>query len=153
MLQICSRLRSQRPSVRGDRKNDVAEFVLKRTMGRTYRLTDFQALGAYDGDTLLGGFLYTNYRTIGETGFHSIDMHMAGEPGWLTRRTLAAFFGYPFLELGCSRVVGSIGSDNKHARDIAERFGLKLDGTIRSGIGSVHDTCVYTMTRAECPWI
>ncbi len=112
-----------------------------------------QAMGAYRGDRLLGGFLYTNYRSIGDSAFHTIDMHMAGDPGWLTRRSLRAFFSYPFVELECARVIGSIRADNAASRDTALRMGCKLDGRIRSGVSEGLDTCIFTMTRAECPWI
>ncbi len=112
-----------------------------------------QAMGAYRGETLLGGFLFTNYRELGETGLYSIDMHSAGDPGWLTRKTLRAFYSYPFLELRCARVVGSIRADNQRAIDNALRMGGKLDGRIRSGVSEGLDTCIFTMTRAECPWI
>ncbi len=111
------------------------------------------ALGAYRDGRLLGGFVYTNFRPIKETGFHSIDMHMAGDTGWLTRRTLRSFFRYPFWQLQCARVVGSITFTNIAARRTAEGMGCKLDGVIRSGLSEEYDTCVYTMTRAECPWL
>jgi RimJ/RimL family protein N-acetyltransferase len=127
---------------------EIGEFVVSRIPGEGKLPGKFEALGAYRGDRLIGGFLYTNFRPIAE-GWNSIDMHMAGGDGWLTRRTLRAFYAYPFLQLDCSRVVGSIRADNTTARHIAEGMGFKLDGTIRSGISPERDTCVYTMTRAE----
>lgn len=135
----------------GDRF-EIAKFI-SETVGDDWPLpTAFEALGAYDGERLLGGFLYLNYLPLAE-GLHSINMHMAGSPGWLTRRTLRAFFAYPFHQLRCSRVVGNIRANRTAARSVAERMGCKLDGTIRSGISEDFDTCVYTMTRQECPWI
>jgi len=139
--------------VRGDDPEGIAEHVLAATGGRRADLRAFAALGAYRGERLLGGFLYTNYRPIADTGLYSVDMHMAGEPGWLTRSTLRAFFAYPFLQLNCSRLVGSIRADNAAARRVAEGIGCKLDGVVRSGISSELDTCIYTMTRPECLWI
>ena len=138
--------------VSGDRPEEVAAFVLEKLQQKREDIRAFTALGAYDNGKLIGGFIYTNYRQIGDSGFWSIDMHMAGEPGWLSRKTLRAFHFYPFFELKCSRVVGSVRAENDHARHIASRLGAKLDGIIRSGIAPQYDTYVYTMTRQECPW-
>jgi RimJ/RimL family protein N-acetyltransferase len=138
--------------VRSDDPEEIAGFILERIEQRREDLGLFQALGAYRGDTLLGGFVYVNYREISD-GWHTISMHMAGETGWLTRRTLRAFYHYPFMQLNCSRVAGSIRAGNSEACITAERMGCKLDGRIRSGISEDLDTCIYTMTRAECPWI
>lgn len=141
-----------RVEVRGGDPEGIADFILRRLDQKRANLKLFQALGAYQDKTLLGGFLYTNYRPIAD-GMHSIDMHMAGEPGWLTRAALRAFYAYPFLQLGCSRVIGGIRADNARARRTAERMGCRLDGVIRSGISEGFDTCVYTMIRADCPWL
>lgn len=138
--------------VRGDDPEGVAAFVLERLGQKREDLKAFTALGAYRGEELIGGFIYTNYRPIADSGFWSIDMHMAGNPGWLNRQTLRSFHFYPFFELKCSRVVGSVRAGNEQARSIVARLGAKLDGIIRSGIAPEYDTCVYTMTRQECPW-
>lgn len=135
---------------------EIIHFVLSRIGMEPISAKDLAkitAIGAYRGNKIIGGFVYTNYRKVAKTNNYSIDMHMAGSPGWLTPMSLRAFFAYPFIQLGCSRVVGSICAGNDIACSLAVRLGCKQDGRIRSGVSPDSDTIVYTMLRGECPWI
>jgi RimJ/RimL family protein N-acetyltransferase len=107
----------------------------------------FEVLAAVGSDgSLLGAVLYTNFRD------QSIEMTSAGTPGWLTRTHLREFFGYPFNQLGVRRVTGIVHRKNKHARNINERLGFKLEGVCRHGFKD-GDAMIYGMLKQECRWI
>jgi RimJ/RimL family protein N-acetyltransferase len=107
----------------------------------------FEVLAAVGSDgSLLGAVLYTNFRD------QSIEMTSAGEPGWLSRGNLRAFFSYPFGQLQVRRVTGIVHRKNKHARNINERLGFKLEGVCRHGFKD-GDAMIYGMLKQECRWI
>lgn len=95
---------------------------------------------------VIGAVLYINFRGP------SIEMTCAGEPGWLTRSNLRAFFAYPFEQLKVRRVTGIVQRKNKHARQINERLGFKLEGVCKHGFDD-GDACVYGLTKQDCRWI
>lgn len=106
----------------------------------------FEVAAVVNGGAVRGVVLYINYRGA------SIEMSCAGEVGWLTRRALAAFFSYPFVQLKCRRVTGIVHRKNKRARDLNERLGFRLEGVCKHGF-ETGDAIIYGMTRAECRWI
>lgn len=129
----------------------IVEFVCSRVF-KQQPANSFVGLGAYKDRKLIGGFIYTSYAHI-HGDFYSLEMHMAGGDGWLTRRTLRQFFAFPFIARKCSRVVGPVLRENTISANMCKRLGCKLDGVLRSGIAAEHDLMLWTMTRADCPWI
>ena len=113
---------------------------------------DYEAIGVTKGDVLIGGVIYSEFREISR-GEHDIRMHCAGEPGWLTRQTLRAFFEYPFRQLAAVRVTTTVAKGNKKARALNERLGFVHEGTIRHGYGRGRDGILYGMLVDECTWI
>lgn len=95
---------------------------------------------------LKGAVLYTNYRS------DCIEMTCAGEPGWLTRDAVKAFFAYPFVQLGCRRVSALAARNNKASRALAEKLGFKLEGVIRQGF-TTGDAMLYGLLKTECRWL
>lgn len=138
-------------SVRSEPQAEIVERLALQIWG-TPQSARFYGLASFQHDRFLGGFLYSNYKEIA-LGKFSIDMHMAGSPGWLTRRTLREFFAYPFEFCRCARVIGPVLAGNKRSADITRRFGFTLDGVIRSGIAPQYDLMLWTMTRNECRWL
>ena len=136
--------------VRDHPQGDIVEYLTALIWGKFN--PKLYGLGSFSGNKLLGGFLYGNYKEIAD-GQYSIEMHMAGQPGWLSRSALRAFFAYPFEYCRCSRVIGPVLRSNEHSANVTKRFGFTLDGIIRSGIAPEHDLMIWTMTRDECPWL
>lgn len=113
---------------------------------------DFEAIGVVRDGRIIGGVVYTEYREV-SVGEHDIRMHCAGMPGWLTKATLRAFFSYPFTQLKCVRVTGTVAKANKAARSLNERLGFRNEGCVRNGFGRGRDMIMYGMLRQECRWI
>ena len=114
---------------------------------------DYEAIGVLnDKGEIIGGVIYAEYREIAP-GQHDIRMHCAGEPGWLTKKTLRLFFEYPFKQLSCVRVTATVAKANKRARNLNERLGFKIEGCIKDGYGIGKDGLLLGTTRRDCRWI
>lgn len=107
----------------------------------------FEIIATAKGSCITGAVLYLNFRR------QSIEMHCAGEPGWLTRPHLRELFGYPFEQLGCLRVWGVAHRKNKKARHLNERLGFKVTGVLDDEFGVGQDGILYSMKRSQCRWI
>lgn len=113
---------------------------------------DYEALGVVRDGQIIGAVLYTEYREIAP-GQHDIRMHCAGEPGWLTKKTLRVFFSYPFEDLRCIRVTATVAQGNKRALNMNKRLGFQIEGCIRDGYGAGKDGLLLGLRRADCKWI
>lgn len=137
------------------RTNEEKQFLLQFIASKIRNATPQSLVGEMPFEVaasvsskgmILGSVLYTNYRC------GSIEMTQAGTPGWLTRENLRVLFSYPFEQLGCRRVTGIVHRKNKHARQINERLGFKLEGISRHGFPD-GDACIYGLIRKDCRWI
>ena len=127
----------------------VAEWVRIRIPGAR----DFgacAAIGVARDDRLIAGVVYSDFRPA----YGNVMMSVAAEPDshWLTRGALAAFFHYPFMQLGCQRVTSAIARRNKRSRAFCEKIGFKYEGCIRRGFGT-DDAMLYGLLDTECRWI
>lgn len=107
----------------------------------------YHAIGIVRGDKLLGVVLFMNYRR------QSIEVHLCGAPGWLSRGEIGELFAYPFERLGCLRLWCLIARNNKQARKGAERLGFKVLGVAQDEFGEGKDGIVYSMRRRDCKWL
>lgn len=132
-------------------RDAVALWMLERLPEVTDLPGGYEAIGVARGDELVGGCLYSDYRPA--TGGGSIQMWAAGHD-WLSRRVLRELLGYPFLQLGCHRVMALVGRKNKPSRTMVEKLGFRLEGVAREGFGPRRDAFVYAMLRHEAGrWI
>lgn len=96
---------------------------------------------------LLGGVFYD-----GLTG-PCIFIHQCGfDKRWLSRDMLWAAFHYPFVQLKCSKVCGTIPSGNPKLLALNEKLGFKVEASIKDAYPD-GDMLVLSMTRGECPWL
>ncbi len=107
---------------------------------------DIQLIGSIEGGIIRG--------VVGFDGYNgaSITMHVAGEPGWLTRDLIWACFDYPFNRCGVNVILGVVPSGNKDALRFNKHLGFKL----RLEIEGAHpdgSLIVMTMTRGECRYL
>ncbi len=107
----------------------------------------FTAMAVLKAGTPVGALLYTNWRG------NTIEMAWAGEPGWLTPSAVRGMWSYPFVQLGCSAVLGAIQRHNRKSRELAERMGCKVVGVIEDCYGDGQDGILYSMSRRNCRWL
>ena len=96
-------------------------------------------------------------KLIGVVGYDgwtgsACEMHMAGEPGWLTYDFIKFAFEYPFICGDCKLVIGKIPSGNIAALDIDKRLGFKEVLVLPDAHpdGALH---ILIMKREDCKWL
>lgn len=107
---------------------------------------DFEALGrVVDG------------KLIGAVGFHGFNgascfVHMAGDPGWMSRGLLETVSRYVFVMRGMNMMFGMVPSGNTRAYDIDLRLGFKELLTIPGAHpdGAMH---MLVMRKEDCRWL
>lgn len=93
-----------------------------------------------------GGVLFTNFTTV------AIQMHMAGDPGWINRPLIWACFDYPFRQLGVDQVLATVPSTNQRSLEITLRLGFSALTLIPAAVKD-GDMLVLSMSRKECGWL
>ena len=131
-------------------KEAVARWMLARLPEVSELPGGFEAFGVERDGALIAGLLYTNY--IPCDGGGNVHMWAVGEPGWMSRRVIAAMLAYPFVQLDCHRMTVTIPRNNRKSRSISEKLGFRLEGVIREGLGPRKDLMVYGLLRNECRW-
>ena len=107
---------------------------------------DIRLIGSVRGDRILG--------VVGFDGYNgaSLQMHVAGEQGWLTRDLIWATFDYAFNVCNVSMIMGLIPSGNSDAIRFNTKLGFKtelvLDGAHPDG-----SLWLMTMRRRECRFL
>ena len=138
-------------------KEVIADWVLDQIDGgeavkSTLNSIWWDALATLDENgEIIGGVIYLNLKT-GEKAC-DIELQAAGLPGWLDRRFLKAYFGYPFNRLGATRVTTIVAKRNKKARKLQMRLGFVEEGNARQAMSDGGDAMIYGMLKDECRWI
>tara|TARA_R110000787_G_scaffold126662_1_gene237967 strand:+ start:308 stop:802 length:495 start_codon:yes stop_codon:yes gene_type:complete len=131
--------------------HDVIQWVFERLPYSSIDDIDyfsFVGIGLEDSGSYIAGCLYSNHSG------HNIDMHFATDsPKCATKRNFRAWFGYPFLQLGCKRVTAIIVKSNKKSRKFVERAGFRLEGVARKGFDGIRDACIYGMLFEDCKYL
>lgn len=83
---------------------------------------------------------------------HNCEVHMAGEPGFGSRRLIQATFRIPFLDMGLPRVTALVDAEDEHTLSIDKRLGFIEEGRLRKGLGD-RDIVVLGMLKDECRWL
>jgi len=96
-----------------------------------------------DAGALIAGLVYHNWDP--EAGI--IELSGAALPGanWLTRRTLALMYQYPFEGCGCQMVVQRTPADDKRLLGILATYGFDLV-TVQRLFGRERDGVICTLT-------
>ena len=96
---------------------------------------------------LLGGMVYTAYAKA------SIGVHVCGlEPNWINTDLLWVGFHYPFVRLGCKKMLSQVPASNSKAIE----FNLKMGFSEEARIADVFpdgDLIVFGMKRDDCRWL
>jgi RimJ/RimL family protein N-acetyltransferase len=124
---------------------EVAAWVRERVRG--YVEPWASGIGWTRDGELIAGVCYDSYNG------RSICMHVASErKHWLSRGFLAAVFGYPFQQLGVTKILGLVDSTNLKARRFDEHLGFVLEARITDAVPD-GDLLIYSMRRDQCRYL
>lgn len=125
----------------------VAQWVTAQ-QGKIWSGNGMVAIGVEEDEELIAGVVYDSWNRA------SIHMHISALPGknWLTRECLKIGYGYPFIQLGCKKVIGMVGSKNLEVQRFQRHLGYKLEATLEAAHpdGAL---LIYTLAREDCRWI
>lgn len=108
------------------------------------------AIGITDGQCLIAGVIYNNYRPSSR----SIEMTIASiSPKWCSRSTLYSLFAYPFIQLGVKRVEATSSVHNTKAHRFLEKLGFYKEGIGREAWPHGGDSVMYSLLKHECKWL
>lgn len=106
-----------------------------------------QGIGILKDGRIVCGVLFENCNG------RSIQIHVALEPGQrMTREWLYVLFGYAFNQLGVSKIIGPIDSENKASLRFTRHIGF-VDEAVIKDAGKHGDLCILTMTRQQCRFL
>lgn len=130
-----------------DAPEEVGPWVANRT-GAVWTRGRGTAIGLFSDEGWIAGVIYDSWNG------RSLCMHVAAVPGarWMTKDYLQVCFAYPFLQLGCSKLIGLVGEGNMQARKFDEHLGFVLEATLEDAHPD-GKLLVYTMTKEQCRWI
>lgn len=107
---------------------------------------NIQCIGSVRGGIILG--------VVGFDGYNgaSLQMHVAGTPGWLTRQLIWSCFDYAFNVCKVNMIIGQVPSGNAEAIRFNHHLGfrtrLELEGAHPDG-----SLILMTMERRECRYL
>jgi RimJ/RimL family protein N-acetyltransferase len=73
----------------------------------------------------------------------------AVEKGGFSRKLIAAFYKWAFVQSGCLRITALVERKNKRSRKLCEGLGMKLEGVTRKCAPNGQDLFIYGMLREE----
>lgn len=82
----------------------------------------------------------------------SCQVHIAGEPGGLSRELLRAAFHYGFVHLGCQILIAPIMGENEKALEINRRLGFTVEHRIKDA-APYGDIIITSLHRRNCRWL
>lgn len=125
----------------------VGPWVCQRTGGAWFPGGRVTIGNARDDGTLLAGAIYDNCYPGA-----SCAVHLAAEPGGITREFLWYGFWYPFRELKVRKLIGMVSSANTKAVKLNLHFGYIIEGVITCACPD-GDLVLMTMTPEQCRFL
>lgn len=109
------------------------------------------AAGVLRGNAITAGVAFHDYQPACE----AIQVSIAGEGRWASRRVLSELFAYPFVKLGVFKLWAAMVHDAPGPLDFSRRLGMRRDGVLRHQFGPGKHAVITSMTRDEwrrSPW-
>lgn len=127
---------------------DVIQWTEAKMQG--YGFDNPFGLGIIKDDKLVGGVVYDNYRPAAKTV--SVSIALTSKTA-LTKDLLKRLFAYPFIDLGCNRLMATIDVNNHPSLKLCRALGFTQEGTLRKASPAGSDLAIFGMLRDECRWL
>lgn len=73
-------------------------------------------------------------------------------PKWCTKLALSVIFGYPFNQLGLSRVTATIREGNAKSLSLVKRLGFKREGELKQYYDNGESAMIYGLINKQSKW-
>ncbi len=95
-------------------------------------------------------FIGTDKGAVAFTGYdgENVELHMAGDRGWLTPTLLRSVWAYVWGQLDCTRCTARVREDRTTALEIDLRLGFRVEGYMRRAEQG-HGVFILGMLREE----
>ena len=70
----------------------------------------------------------------------------------MNRQFLAIIFDYPFIQLGVSKIIGPVKSNNQKAIELDQKFGFKEEARLLDAFPDA-DLIFFVMNKEECRFL
>lgn len=124
------------------RAEEVGPWVAKKIFG-PWR--GDPAIGLERGGEMVAGVIYENWNR------RSVTCHIAVQ-GLLTPAYLAAIFHYPFVHLGCDKIIAPVAEGNAESIRFVRNLGFREEARITDAHPD-GDLILFTMRRDKCRFI
>ena len=121
---------------------EVGPWVAKKVFGAW---NGSPAIGLSRWGEMVAGVIYENWNR------RSVTCHIAVQ-GLMTPAYLAAIFHYPFVYLGCDKILAPVAESNAESIKFVKKLGFQEEARILDAHpdGSL---LIYTMAKAACRFI
>ena len=132
----------------------VARWVSQQIFNNPDQFSNYRAIGIIDGERLICGVVYSDYRERPDGTPLTLEMSIASvDKRWANRHNLKALFAYPFIQLGLERVQTLCSANEGDIMNFNKRLGFKQEGIHRGLWPMGGDAVSFSMLSHECKWI
>lgn len=127
----------------------MLDWIARRIqgMGPGYEWQMASAIGLVAKDKIIAGMAVHSF----QPRYKSCELTFAADtPLWATKQSIRAMMRWPFIQLGCERVMTIVASSNQRALRVQEHLGFKLEGVCRKGC-LPDDAMIFGLLREEAP--
>lgn len=125
-------------------KNLVGPWIAKE-LDMVWTLENSTTIGWIEGNELVAGVWYEDFNG------KSITCHIVIKKP-LNRKFLAIIFDYPFIQLGVSKIIGPVKSDNLKAIEFDKKLGFKEEARILDAFPN-SDLIFFVMNKDDCRFL
>lgn len=107
--------------------------------------------GVMRGNVLAAGVAFHDW----QPGCGTLQVSIAGEGRWASRRVLRELFAYAFQAAGANKLWAAMAHDAPGPLDFNRRLGFRRDGVLRHHFGPGKHAVIASMMREEwrrSPW-
>lgn len=125
-------------------KNLIGPWIAKE-LDMVWTSENSTTIGWIEGNELVAGVWYEDFNG------KSVTCHIVIKKP-MNRKFLAIIFDYPFIQLGVSKIIGPVKSDNLKAIEFDKKLGFKEEARILDAFPN-SDLIFFVMNKDECRFL
>jgi L-amino acid N-acyltransferase YncA len=125
-------------------KNFVGPWLAKE-LDMVWTAENSSTIGWVENGELVNGVWYEDFNG------KSVTCHIVLKKP-LNRTFLAIIFDYPFIQLGVSKIIGPVKSNNHKSMNLVTRFGFKEEARLLDAFPNA-DLIFFVMNKEDCRFL